>query len=101
VVTTSSAAGDLDDDARRAFASVLLRHSRGRRLAWLSMELPGVVGPVAVPPTSGPTTTRACVLGLVTFDTGTPVGRALGRCHAHGAWLEWTASYPVSDFSAS
>jgi hypothetical protein len=34
----------------------------------------------------------ATVLGLVTFDRGTPVRRALARCQVHGAWVEWTAA---------
>jgi hypothetical protein len=33
----------------------------------------------------------ASVMGLVTFESSPPTGRALALCHAHGAWMEWVA----------
>jgi len=54
----------------------------------LSTDTPGVVE--TVPSTTGPDHPGPAVMSLVTFDTGTPVGRRLASCHPHGAWLRWT-----------
>jgi hypothetical protein len=89
VVVTTSSCGYLSVEQRHAFLAVLQRRARRQRLAWLSADGPGVIDVVPVPPTIGDTGIAASVMGLVTFDTGTPVGRALGLCHAHGAWMEW------------
>jgi hypothetical protein len=90
VVTTTSAYGYLNIEQRHAFLAVLGRRARRQPLAWLSTDPPGVLDLVPVPPTNGRTSSAASVLGLVTFDGGTAVGRTLGLCHAHGAWLQWT-----------
>jgi hypothetical protein len=89
VVVTTSACGYLNVDQRHAFLAVLERRARRQPLAWLSADAPGVIAVVPVPPAIGGAGSFASVLGLVTFDTGTAVGRALGRCHSHGAWMEW------------
>ena len=94
VVVTTSACGYLSVEQRRAFLAILARRACRQPLAWLSAEEPGVVDVVPVPSTVGHANTAATVLGLVTFESGTAVGRALGLCHAHGAWLEWV--YPHS-----
>ena len=90
VVTTTSAYGYLGVEQRRAFLEVLRQRARRQPLAWLSMDPPGVLDIVPVPPTTGRTSSAASVLGLVTFESGTALGRALGLCHSHGAWLRWT-----------
>jgi hypothetical protein len=92
VVVTTSACGYLTVEQRHAFLAVLERRARRRPLAWLSVDAPGVIDLFPVPPTTDRATTTASVMGLVTFETGTAVGRALGLCHAHGAWMEWTDS---------
>jgi hypothetical protein len=89
VVVTTSACGYLSVEQRHAFLAVLTRRARHRPLAWLNADAPGVVDVISTPPTIGDSGTAATVLGLVTFETGTAVGRALGLCHPHGAWLEW------------
>ena len=94
VVVTTSACGYLDIDQRRAFSDILRRRAIRRAraghpsVAWLSTDTPGVVE--ALPATTGPVDAGAAVMGLVTFDTGMPVGRRLAYCHPHGAWLRWT-----------
>jgi hypothetical protein len=94
VVVTTSACGYLDIDQRRTFSDILRRRAVRRAraghppVAWLSTDTPGVVE--ALPATTGPVDAGAAVMGLVTFDTGTPVGRRLAYCHPHGAWLRWT-----------
>jgi len=92
VVVTTSACGYLTVDQRRAFLATVERRARGRPLAWLSTDAPGVVEAVPVPPGIQRAGPSGAVMGLVTFESGTVVGRALGLCHAHGAWLEWATS---------
>jgi hypothetical protein len=91
VVVTTSACGYLDVDQRRAFLAILRRRAVRRPLAWLSTDMPGVVEIVAA---GRPVDPGAAVMGLVTFEAGTPVGRRLAFCHPHGAWLRWTATTP-------
>ena len=92
VVVTTSACGYLSAAQRHAFLAVLERRARRQPLAWLSTDAPGVIDVIPVPPTTGHAGAAASVMGLVTFDTGTAAGRALGLCHAHGAWLEWAGT---------
>jgi hypothetical protein len=94
VVVTTSACGYLSTGQRHAFLAVLERRARRQPLAWLSTEAPGVIDIVPTPPAIGHASTSASVMGLVTFETGTPAGRALGLCHAHGAWMEWAGTHP-------
>ena len=92
VVVTTSACWYLSVPRRQAFLAVLARRARRQRLAWLSVDTAGVVdlGPVRPAPAgTGPATS---VMGLVTFESGPPAGRALAWCHAHGAWLDWLAA---------
>jgi hypothetical protein len=89
VVVTTSACGYLSAGQRDAFLAVLERRARRRPLAWLSADAPGVIDLVPIPPAAGHPGAAASVLGLVTFESGTAVGRALALCHPHGAWLEW------------
>jgi hypothetical protein len=97
VVVTTSSCGYLSVEQRHAFVAILARRARRQPLAWLSMDAPGVVDVVPVPPTIGQAGVSASVMGLVTFETGTAVGRALGLCHAHGAWMEWTDTQRTSE----
>ncbi|HKB31757.1 MAG TPA: DUF2332 domain-containing protein [Streptosporangiaceae bacterium] len=92
VVVTTSACGYLSAGQRHAFLAVLERRARRQRLAWLSVDAPGVIDAVPIPPAIGEAGAAAAVMGLVTFETGTAAGRALGLCHAHGAWLEWACT---------
>jgi hypothetical protein len=92
VVVTTSSCWYLSVPRRQAFLAVLARRARRQRLAWLSVDTAGVVdlGPVRPAPAgTGPATS---VMGLVTFESGSPAGRALAWCHAHGAWLDWLAA---------
>src|SRR5437773_518625 len=89
VVVTTSACGYLSVEQRHAFLAALERRARRQPLAWLSADAPGIIDIVPIPPTIGHAGASASVMGLVTFETGTAVGRALGLCHAHGAWMEW------------
>jgi len=89
VVVTTSACGYLSVEQRHAFLAVLERRARRQPLAWLSVDAPGIIDVVPIPPSTGHAGASASVMGLVTFETGTAVGRALGLCHAHGAWMEW------------
>jgi hypothetical protein len=89
VVVTTSACGYLSARQRHAFLAVLLRRARRQPLAWLSVDAPGVIDLVPVPPAISHAGASASIMGLVTFDTGMAAGRTLGLCHAHGAWLEW------------
>ncbi len=88
VVVTTSACGYLSVEQRHAFLAVLERRARRQPLAWLSADAPGVIDVVPVPPATGHPGGSASVMGLVTFETGTAVGRALALCHPHGAWME-------------
>lgn len=90
VVVTTSAYGYLSVEQRHAFLDVLERRARRQPLAWLSTDPPGVLDVVPIPPATGHAGTFATVMGLVTFETGTAFGRALGLCHSHGAWMEGT-----------
>jgi len=89
VVVTTSSCGYLSLDLRHAFVAVLARRARRRPLAWLNLDAPGVIDAIPTPPAMSRAGAFASVLGLVTFETPTAVGRALGLCHAHGAWMEW------------
>lgn len=91
VVVTTSAHEYLSVEQRHDFLAVLARRARRQPLAWLSVDAPGVVDVVPVPPMIGHPGTFATVMGLVTLEAGTAVGRVLGRWHAHGAWMEWAA----------
>jgi hypothetical protein len=88
VVVTTSACGYLSAAQRRALLAVLERRASRQPLAWLSVDAPGVIDVVPVPPATGHPGGSASVMGLVTFETGTAVGRALALCHPHGAWME-------------
>jgi hypothetical protein len=92
VVITTSACGYLSAGQRRAFLAVLERRARRQPLAWLSTDAPGVIDVIPIPPATGHAGASARVMGLVTFEKGTAAGRALGLCHAHGAWLEWAGT---------
>jgi hypothetical protein len=89
VVVTTSACWYLSVPQRHAFLAVLARRARRQRLAWLSVDTPGVVDLGPVPPVPAGTGAATSVMGLVTFESGSPAGRALAWCHAHGAWLDW------------
>jgi hypothetical protein len=91
-VVTTSACGYLSAGQRHAFLAVLERRARRQPLAWLSVDAPGVIDAVPIPPGAGGAGDPVSVMGLVTFGTGTAVGRALARCHAHGAWMEWAST---------
>src|SRR5580658_3337178 len=89
VVVTTSACGYLTTSQRQAFLAILERRALSHPLAWLTVDLPGVIDAVPAPPATGQSGAVASVMGLVTFENGTPAGRALGLCHVHGAWMEW------------
>jgi hypothetical protein len=95
VVVTTSACWYLSAAQRHAFLAVLARRARRQRLAWLSVDSPGVIDLVPVPPSAGERGAAASVMGLVTFGSGPPAGRALALCHAHGAWLDWAGAAPM------
>ena len=92
VVITTSSCGYLTVEQRHEFLAVLERRADRQQIAWLSVDAPGVVDAFPAPTSTGPPRPGSCVLGLVTFETGTATGRALALCHAHGAWLDWTSS---------
>jgi hypothetical protein len=92
VVVTTSACWYLSVAQRQAFLAVLARRARRQRLAWLSVDPPGVIDLVPVPPSAGESGAATSVMGLVTFGSGPPAGRALALCHAHGAWMDWTGA---------
>ncbi len=92
VVVTTSVCGYLTVEQRRAFVVALARRAGRQPLTWLSVDAPGVLDLVPCPPLDGDDGTFASVAVLVTFEGGQAVGRALGRCQSHGAWLELTAS---------
>lgn len=89
VVVTTSACWYLSAAQRAEFLAILARRARGQRLAWLSADTAGVVDLGPVPPAPAGTGAATSVMGLVTFEAGSPAGRALAWCHAHGAWLDW------------
>lgn len=89
VVVTTSACWYLSVPQRRAFLAVLRRRARRQPLAWLSVDTPGVIDLIPVPPAIADAGAPASVMGLVTFESGSVAGRALALCHPHGAWLEW------------
>ena len=89
VVVTTSACGYLTVEQRHAFVDILTRRARHQAIAWLTTDPPGVID--LLPPIAAePGDTLGTVLGLVTFDTGVPVGQSLGLGQSHGAWLAWT-----------
>ncbi len=92
VVVTTSAFWYLDRRQRQAFPAVLERRARRQPLAWLSVDTAGVIDLIPVPPAKRRAGPSASVMGLVTFGSGPPAGRALALCHPHGAWMEWVAA---------
>lgn len=94
VVVTTSSCWYLSVAQRHAFAAVLARRAGRQRLAWLNVDTAGVVGPIPVPPAIAGAGAAASVMGLVTFGSGPPAGRALAVCHAHGAWMDWVRAQP-------
>ena len=92
VVVTTSAYWYLNVGQRQAFLAVLERRARRQPLAWLSVDTAGVIDLIPVPPAISDAGPSASVMGLVTFGSGPPAGRALALCHAHGAWMEWVAA---------
>ncbi len=96
VVVTTSACWYLSVEQRHEFLAVLARRARGQRLAWLSVDTAGVVDLGPVPPAPAGTGAATSVMGLVTFESGSPAGRALAWCHAHGAWLDWIGGQGLS-----
>jgi hypothetical protein len=91
VVVTTSSCGYLSAGQRQAFLAVLQRRARRRSLAWLSTDAPGVIDAIPTPSAIGHAGASASVMGLVSFETGTAVGRALAVCHPHGAWMKWVS----------
>lgn len=91
VVVTTSACWYLSVEQRQAFLAILERRARRQPLAWLSVDTAGVIGLIPVPPAKRDAGPSASVMGLVTFESGPPTGRALALCHPHGAWMEWVA----------
>lgn len=92
VVVTTSACWYLSVAQRHSFLAVLARRARRQLLAWLSVDSPGVIDLIPVPPAVADAGVSASVMGLVTFESGTSTGRALAICHAHGAWMEWVGA---------
>jgi hypothetical protein len=92
VVVTTSACWYLSVPQRAEFLAALARRARRQRLAWLSVDTAGVVNLGPVPPAPAGRGAATSVMGLVTFESGSPAGRALAWCHAHGAWLDWLAA---------
>jgi hypothetical protein len=92
VVVTTSSCGYLSVEQRHAFLAVLDRRARRQPLAWLSVDAPGVIDLVPIPPGLGDAGPSASIMGLVTFETGTAAGHALALCHSHGAWMRWAGT---------
>jgi hypothetical protein len=89
IVVTTSACGCLSVEQRRAFRAVLERRAARQRLVWLNVDGPGIIDLIPPIASTVPLGSHASVLGLVSFETGTAVGRALALWHPHGAWMEW------------
>jgi hypothetical protein len=90
VITTTWVAAYLSPEERAAFAEMLAAASRGRPVAWMSAEGPGVVPGLPqrdAPPVEGPT---ASALGTITYlDGDAHDARLLAHVHPHGHWLWW------------
>ena len=67
--------------------------SARRPVAWISAEAPGVLADVAATDDRGHGGVTRSVLAAMLFDEGARTSvHVLGRCHPHGATLEWLPS---------
>ena len=75
-----------DEELRRAFEATIV--DADRPVAWLAMEMAGVVPGIEVPDPP-PGEGEVSVMTLVTGGAGTPVTREFrGFTHPHGAWVD-------------
>ncbi len=87
VVVTSWVVFYFPPELRAAFNDAIV--NANRPVAWLSMEMAGVVEDIDAgdPPDLN---TEASLVALVTADgAGSATREALGWTHGHGSWLDW------------
>ncbi|MDQ3106614.1 MAG: DUF2332 domain-containing protein [Actinomycetota bacterium] len=92
-VVTSWAMAYVPGRDRPRFVEELRHLGRQRPVAWLHAEGPGVVRGMPAP--TRPSTRvgiEPSLLGCLVIDGASEEHQLLGRCHPHGAWLEWLAS---------
>jgi hypothetical protein len=88
IVTTTWALAYFSLEDRLRFLRRLDEAGARRPLAWVSAEGVGIAPAV---PTRGDRRLSAhSTLGCAVFDGAHMHVDAIGRCHPHGRWLEWT-----------
>lgn len=92
-VTTSWVMAYVPPDDHRRVVDALAGLSTRRPVAWISAEAPGALADVAVTEDGGHEGVTRSVLAAMLFQGGARTSvRVLGRCHPHGATLEWLPS---------
>ena len=92
-VTTSWVMAYVPRQHHEPVVHALARLSVRRPVVWISAEGPGVLAHVDVVDDPGAEGVTRSVLAAIRFDRGGPTGvTVLGRCHPHGAALEWLAA---------
>lgn len=91
VVMTSWVLAYLPRARHAEFDDRLRSLARTRPVAWISAEGPGAVARMPAAPASSRPGIEPSVLGVVLHDRGREEAHVLGRCHPHGAWLDWSA----------
>ena len=91
-VTTSWVMAYVPRDQHGLVVDALARLSARRPVVWISAEGPGALAHVDVVDEPGTEGVTRSVLAAMRFDRGGPTGvTVLGRCHPHGASLDWRA----------
>jgi len=91
-VTTSWVMAYVPREQHRRVVDALARLSGRRPVAWISAEGPGALDAVEVVDDPGVEGVTRSVLAAMRFDRGERTGvTVLGRCHPHGASLDWLA----------
>lgn len=89
VVTTTWALAYFSLEDRLRFLRRLDEHGARHCTAWVSAEGVGIAPGI---PTMGDSRLSAhSVVGLAVLGGTTMRAEAIGRCHPHGQWLEWTS----------
>jgi hypothetical protein len=91
-VTTSWVMAYVPREQHGRVVDALARLSGRRPVAWISAEGPGALDAVEVVDDPGVEGVTRSVLAAMRFDRGERTGvTVLGRCHPHGASLDWLA----------
>jgi hypothetical protein len=91
VMITSWTLNYLTNDEQRNVISSLERIGADRDLAWVALESPAEVTPLAEIAPAIESDDRLTALVLSRWRDGVRSSQLLARCHPHGHWLHWCA----------